>query len=107
MSTTLTESEFHERVDATLSALEDALDDCDADVDVQASGGVLSLTFENGTKLILSRQTPVRQLWLAARSGGFHFDWNGSAWVHDATGEALLSFMSRLALEQGGEKIVF
>ncbi len=81
----MTESEFNELIDRTFTALEEALDQVDADVDYETSGGVLTVEFDNDTKLVFSRQPPTRQLWLAARSGGFHFaydeaagDWRGT-----------------------------
>lgn len=103
----LSESEFHDLIDRRFAELERALDRCDADLDYDTTGGVLTISFENRSKLILSRQAPVRQLWVAARSGGFHFDWNGSDWVHDGSGEGLDAFLSRLASEQAGEPVVF
>jgi CyaY protein len=75
----MTESEFNERVDATLEALEFALDDLDDDIEYETAGGVLTLEFANGSTMVFSRQPPVQQLWLAARSGGFHFAWDEQA----------------------------
>lgn len=103
----LSESEFNARVDATLAALETAIDRCGIDIDYDTVGGVMSCEFENRSKLILSRQAPLRQLWVAAKSGGFHFNWNGSDWQHDGSGEALWPFLSRLASEQAGERVTF
>jgi CyaY protein len=81
----MTESEFNELIDHTFTALEFSLDEVDADLDYEMSGSVLTVEFENGTKLVFSRQPPTRQLWLAAKSGGFHFaydeevaDWRGT-----------------------------
>ena len=72
----LTTSQFHDLVDATQRNLEDILDDSDADIDIENSAGILKLTFTNQQQLILTRQEPLKQLWLADRSGGFHFDYN-------------------------------
>jgi iron-sulfur cluster assembly protein CyaY len=72
-SAVMTESKFNELIDQTFETLELALDEVDADLDCETSGGVLTVVFENGTRLVFSRQPPTRQLWLAARSGGFHF----------------------------------
>ncbi len=81
----ITESEFNELIEYTFDALEEALDQVDADIDYQVAGNVLSVEFDNATKLVFSRQPPTRQLWLATRSGGFHFaydevvgDWRGT-----------------------------
>ena len=84
-SPVMPESEFNELIDRTFAALEAALDQVDADLDYDTSGGVLTVEFDNDTKLVFSRQPPTRQSWLAARSGGFHFtydevagDWRGT-----------------------------
>jgi CyaY protein len=84
-SPVITESEFNELIEHTFEALEEALDQIDTDLDYQLSGSVLTVEFDNETKLVFSRQPPTRQLWLAARSGGFHFafdevagDWRGT-----------------------------
>jgi CyaY protein len=72
-SRVLSESKFNALVDETFAALELALDEIDDDLDYETSGGVLTVVFANDTRLVFSRQPPTRQLWLAARSGGFHF----------------------------------
>ena len=64
----LTEARFHDLVDATQEKLEDIFDDSGLDVDLESSAGVLTVKFESGQQLIFSRQEPLRQLWLAARS---------------------------------------
>lgn len=85
MSEPMTESEFNDLVDETFEALELALDGVDDDLDYESSGGVLTVDFDNDTTMVFSRQRPTCQLWLAARSGGFHFvydseagDWRGT-----------------------------
>lgn len=72
----MNESEFNQHVEDILMQIEDAIDDSGADIDYDSSGGVLTLTFEDDSKIIINRQTPLKQLWLATRAGGFHFDYN-------------------------------
>ena len=105
----LTEARFHDLVDATQQALEDIFDESGLDVDLENSAGVLTVKFENGTQLILSRQEPLRQLWLAARSGGFHFDYNeeDNNWQCDTSDELLSEMLARLVLEQAGAELDF
>jgi CyaY protein len=71
---TFSETQFNQAVDDTLDAIETALDEIGSDLDYGNSGGVLTLHCDNGSQIILSRQTPVRQLWVATRTGGFHFE---------------------------------
>ncbi|WP_019411826.1 iron donor protein CyaY [Pseudomonas psychrophila] len=105
----LTEARFHDLVDATQQQLEDVFDESGLDVDLENSAGVLTVTFEGEAQLIFSRQEPVRQLWLAAKSGGFHFDYDeeSSRWVHDNTDELLSEMVQRLTLEHTGAELDF
>ncbi|RMR57490.1 Protein CyaY [Pseudomonas cichorii] len=105
----LTEARFHDLVDATQQALEDIFDESDLDLDLENSAGVLTVKFENGTQLIFSRQEPLRQLWLAARSGGFHFDYDEetSRWVCDSSDELLSEMLVRITQEQAGVELDF
>ena len=100
----MTETEFIDKVDDTFEALETALDEVEDDIDYETSGGVLTVRFENGTSLVFSRQPPTRQLWLAARSGGFHFAWSDDVddWCDTRDGTAFRPFVVEQMREQGG-----
>jgi CyaY protein len=50
----------------------------------------------------------MNQLWMAAKSGGFHFDYDEGSerWQCDSGDkEELYAMLSRLASEQSGEKV--
>ncbi len=105
----MNESEFREIAEQTIEDIQDAIDDCGADIDYDEIGGVLTLEFENGSKIIFSKQGAMNQLWMAALSGGFHFDYDESSeqWICDSgDNEELYSMLSRLATEQAGENTV-
>jgi len=105
----MNESEFQEIADQTIEDLQDAIDASAADIDYDEIGGVLTLEFEDGSKIIFSKQGAMNQLWMAAKSGGYHFDYNEESeqWKCDnGTDEELYSMLSRLACEQAGEKVV-
>ena len=104
----MNESEFYDIAEDTIESLQDAIDDSGADIDYQEVGGVLTLEFENGSKIIFSKQPPALQLWMAARSGGYHFDYDSEKqqWICDSgEGEELCAMLSRLASEQSGEDV--
>ena len=105
----LSEARFHDLIDATQQAVEDIFDDSGLDVDLENSGGVLTVRFDNGTQLIFSRQAPIRQLWVAARSGGFHYDYDEDEqrWICDTSDELLGEMLSRFVLEQAGTELEF
>lgn len=100
----MNESEFHKIADETVEAIQYAIDESGADIDYDEVGGVLTLEFENGSKIIFSKQPPALQLWMAAKAGGFHFDYDEDSqlWICDSgDGEELYAMLSRLATEQG------
>ena len=71
------ESEFSARADAVLAAvgaaLDAAIDATDADLDWSLNDGVLTIDCGSDGKLIVNRHVPNREIWVAAKSGGFHF----------------------------------
>lgn len=105
----LSEARYHDLIDAVQVEIEDVFDDSGLDVDLENSAGVLTVRFENGSQLILSRQEPLRQLWVAARSGGFHFDYDESSerWICDSSDEPLGELLARVTHEQAGEALEF
>ena len=102
----MTESEFNERAEAALRAVERAIDALDAGIDCARSGGVLTLELDNDSKIIVNTQMPMRQIWVAARSGGYHFDYDGQAWRDTRDGTELFTALSRLVSAQGGQPVV-
>jgi CyaY protein len=105
----MNESEFNEIADQTIEDIQDAIDDSGADIDYDEIGGVLTLEFEDGSKIIFSKQGAMNQLWMAARSGGFHFDYQqeNEQWICDSgDNEEMYAMLSRLSSEQAGEEII-
>jgi CyaY protein len=105
----MTESKFNELIDKTFTALELALDEVDEDLDYETSGGVLTVVFENSSRLVFSRQPPTRQLWLAARSGGFHFAFDEEAgdWRDTREGQLFRPFVTEQMQVQGGVRFAW
>lgn len=100
------EHEFNPLADAMLVQIEAALEDCGADIDFELkAGGVLEVTCANGSKLIINRHTAAREIWLAAKSGGYHFKHAAGGWVGTRDGEPLLAVISRCLSEQTGELV--
>ncbi|HBE93602.1 MAG TPA: iron donor protein CyaY [Gammaproteobacteria bacterium] len=103
------EKTFSEAYEDTLEQLEGLLDECDADIDYDTVSNILTIDFENGSKLIINKQSAADQLWLAAHSGGFHYNYDAGSgcWLNDRTGEEFFAELSSLATEQAGEEISF
>lgn len=99
--------EFNSLADAALARIEAAIEDCGADLDFELqAGGVLELEFGDGSKIIVNRHSVAREIWVAARAGGYHFRWDGSSWLDTRDGEELMKKLSRLASQQAGETVV-
>ena len=77
----MNESEFNGLADKMLDRIERALEHCGADLDCSRVGdGVLEIEFEDASKIIVNRHLAAQELWVAARSGGYHFRWDGESW---------------------------
>lgn len=97
------ESVFNDLADAELIRVEAALEECDADLDIESKpGGVLEVEFDNGSKIIINRHSAAREIWVAARSGGFHFKPVEGGWIAGRDGAELYTTLSRLVQEQSG-----
>jgi CyaY protein len=103
----MTESEFEALAGAALAALESAFEASAPDADVQTKGaGVLEIEFDDGSKMVINRHGAAREIWVAARAGGFHFRHDGAAWRDTRDGTELFAAVSRLASQQGGSPVV-
>jgi CyaY protein len=103
----MTESEFLALAETTLgsieAALEQAADTADLDVECSRSGNVLEIEFvDNGSKIIINSQAPMQEIWVAAKSGGFHYKHNGRQWINTRDGSELYSALSRMVSGQSG-----
>lgn len=100
------EREFNQLADAMLARIESALEAADADLDFEIKpGGVIEIEFDDGSKVIVNRHTAAREIWVAARSGGYHFRPEGERWVATRDGEELMAALSRCLSEQAGDEI--
>ena len=103
----MTESEFESLAGAALAALESAFEASLPDADIQTKGtGVLEIEFDNGSKMVINRHGAAREIWVAAKSGGFHFRHDGAVWRDTRDGTELFAAVSKLASQQGGTPVV-
>ena len=100
------EREFEARASAVLETIERALEASGADLDFELkAGGIVEVEFDDGSKIIVNRHGAAREIWVAARSGGFHFRWDGAAWRDTRNGAELFAALSRLVSEQSGQPV--
>lgn len=104
----MTETEFMAVSQQVIDSIEEAFDASGIDVDLERKGdGILEIEFENGSKIVINSQTPMRQIWVAAKSGGFHFALHGMAWTDTRSGEPLQALLTRVTSEQSGQTVGF
>lgn len=102
----MTESEFEALADAAIAALERAVEASALDVDLETKGsGVLELEFADGARIVINRHTAARELWVAARSGGFHFRYEDGQWRDTRDRSEFFAALSRLLTAQGGTPV--
>lgn len=107
-SSGLTDAQYNEAIQATLSRIEATVDrwleEDVIDIDTARTGGMLTLSLPNRSQLIVNAQPPLHELWLAAKRGGFHFRMApGGQWLDTKTGEEFFALLSLCASEQGGK----
>ena len=107
----MTDPEFMDRAEALLRRVEACCDSIneqsDADIDNQRVGGMVTLTFANGSQIVVNLQKPLHEVWLAARAGGFHYRFDGAAW-QDTKGQGeFFAHLARYAGEQAGQAVAF
>ena len=109
--TVTTESTFLAAAAATLAAIgaaiDHALEDADADLDWNLVDGILEIACEDGSKVIVNRHAPNREIWVAARRGGFHFRGDGGRWRDARGGGELGATLSAILREQAGLAVAF
>jgi CyaY protein len=106
----MSEKEFLDLAETTLTAIEAAMDrlnDEDViDVECKRSGNVLEIEFiDNGSKIIINSQAPMKEMWVAAKAGGFHYKHLDGAWRNTRDGSELYAALSALASAQGGAAV--
>lgn len=102
----MNETEFDRAATDTIARIEEtlerAIDETGADIDYETVGGILTLEFADGSRIIVNKQGAARQIWVAARSGGFHYSFKDGRWRNDQNGNELFADLSRLVGSQSG-----
>lgn len=101
----MNDTEFHQLADEQMQFIEEMIDDSGADVDYETSGNVMTLEFDDRSQIIINRQEPMKEIWLASRSGGFHFAYVAQQWVCSKTGIELIAMVKQECEKHAGETI--
>ena len=111
---TIDDKQFYEQGSHLLQSIELALetadDELDLDLDVERQGGnVINIRFRDKSVIVVNTQAPLHEIWVAAKSGGYHYRWAGTMaqplWLDTKTGRELLNDLSQFATAQAGKAI--
>ena len=111
---TIDDKQFHQLGSNLLQSIEAALeaadDELDLDLDVERQGGnVINIRFRDRSVIVVNTQPPLHEIWVAAKSGGYHYRWAGTLatplWLDTKTGRELLTDLSEFASAQAGQAI--
>ena len=107
----MTDLEFMDHAEQLLLAVErscDRINDTsDADVDSQRSGGMVTLTFPNRSQIVINLQKPLHEVWLAAKSGGYHYQFDSAQWMDSKGQGEFFAQLSRDSSVQAGMALEF
>ena len=107
----MTDPEFMDRAENLLKAVELSCDrindEGDADVDNQRTGGMVTLVFPNHTQIVINLQKPLHEVWMAAKSGGYHYKFDGQQWMDTKGQGEFFESLSRDASAQAGMALKF
>jgi len=107
----MTDSEFLDQAELLLKSVEAACDrindESDADIDNQRVGGMITLTFENKSQIIINMQKPLHEIWMAAKSGGYHYRFVDGQWQDTKGAGEFFSELTRNASLQTGTALQF
>ena len=103
----MNETEFDALAGEALQRIERAREASGVDADYELKeGGVLEVEFADGSKMVINRHGAAREVWVAARAGGFHFRWDGASWRDSRDGAELFAALSKLVSAQTGRAVI-
>jgi CyaY protein len=100
-------TEFDALVDIVFDRIVDTLDASDADCDIELNQGVLEISCADRSKIIVNRHGPNQEIWVAAKSGGFHFKLQDAQWIDTRSGDTLPATLNRVVNLQTGQSLKF
>ena len=90
----MTETEYLQQTQLLFNTVMAHIEDNYPDLDAQSQGAIVEIENDDGQKIIINQQTPMQEVWLASRSGGYHFKWNGATWVNTRDGADFWEFLN-------------
>lgn len=101
----MNDSQYNLLADELLLAIEEAIEDCGQDIDYESVGGLLTLNFKDGSKIIINKQPPLHEIWVATKFNGHHFTYQDPLWHDKRAGDELWQFLSQAVSKQAGADV--
>jgi len=99
------DNEYHQIAEEVLLSIEEAVEASPVDIDYESASGILELTFENGTQIVINKQAPLHQIWVATRENGHHFELKGDTWIDNRTGVELWALLNEASTKQAEQPV--
>ncbi|MCW8833089.1 MAG: iron donor protein CyaY [Colwellia sp.] len=96
----MNDSQYNLIAEDLLLAVEEAIEDCGVDIDYEGTGGLLTLTFKNASKIIINKQAPLHEVWVATKFNGHHFTYADEQWIDKRGGDEFWQFLSNAVSKQ-------
>jgi len=107
----MTDLDYLDHAESLLASVEACCDrlneDSDVDIDAQRVGAMVTLVFANRSQIVINLQKPLQEVWLAAKSGGFHYRFDGARWMDTKGHGEFFDHLTRCATEQSGQALTF
>ena len=105
----MNEAIFEDLYNRTILEVEDQIETSGEDIDFETVNDILTLTCSDDSAIIITRQIALYQLWLAAKSGGFHFDFDAATqkWLCTSDQLTLDEKLTTICQQQGSANIEF
>ncbi len=101
----MNDSQYNLIADELLLAIEEAIEDSGVDIDYEGVGGLLTLTFKNSTKVIINKQAPLHEIWVATKFNGHHFVLKNDSWTDKRGGDEFWQFLSEAVSKQAETEV--
>lgn len=101
----MNDTEYHQLAEQAFMAIEEGVEESGVDIEPEITGNVLTLEFENRSQIVINRQEPLHELWLASKSGGYHFQYQDGQWRCTRNGDEFFDVVKRECSLHAGESV--
>lgn len=99
---------FYTESSKALRHIDELLGELEHDeLDIELSGDVLTLAFGNGDKFVINAHSAAEQIWMAAGTTAWHFDYvaERDQWIAHKTDDELMSTVARVVGDKLGQVV--